>query len=279
MVAKLVGLCEFTIANHFNTILSTQSSTLNALPVNLKARLFTVLSHRGLINDENLPLLLSCRTRTFDFRDCTNITDQSLILMARCSLTAQIERKRLQTTQTEIPPHTTTFSVLNPSIIHLRGLNITDHGLIEFVQQYPSLRKIRVHNCPQITDESLKAIGTHCLRLMELDLTGCVKITDAGINALRHLTHLRALALTQTHITDDSLFYIGQSAFHHILNEINLKMCTEITDDGFLYLLKQCPNLKTIGFTQCPKLTERSRQNLNPYTHQLSYLVWTIPVK
>jgi len=278
MVAKLVVLCEYAIVNHFNTILSTQSSTLGSLPANLKARLFTLLSHRGLINDDNLPLLLNCRTRTFDFRDCTNITDQSLILMARCSLTAQIERKRLQSTQNEIPPHTTTTSVLNPSIIHVRGLNITDYGLIQFVQQYPSLRKIRAHNCSQITDESLISIGTHCLRLMELDLTGCIKITDEGINGLRQLTHLRALALTQTHITDDSLISIGQSAFHNTLNEINLKMCTEITDDGFLFLLKHCPNLKTIGSIQCPKLTERSRQNLNPHTHQLSYLVWTIPV-
>lgn len=279
MVAKLVGLCEYATVNHFNTILATQSSTLSALPVNLKARLFALLSHRGLIMDDNLPLLLNCRTRTFDFRDCAGITDQSLVLMARCSLTAQIERKRLQSTQNEIAPHATTTSVLNPSIIHVRGMNITDYGLIEFVQQYPSLRKIRAHNCPQITDASVMAIGSHCLRLMELDLTGCVKITDDGINGLRHLTHLRALSLTQTHITDDSLLSIGLAPFHHTLNEINLKMCIEITDDGFLFLLKHCPNLKTIGFTQCPKLTERSRQNLNPYTHQLSYLVWTIPAK
>ncbi|CAF4916704.1 unnamed protein product, partial [Rotaria magnacalcarata] len=68
-------------------LLLTQSSTLNTLPVNLKARLFAVLSHRGLLTDDNLPLLLNCRTRTFDFRDCANITDQSLALMARCSLT------------------------------------------------------------------------------------------------------------------------------------------------------------------------------------------------
>jgi hypothetical protein len=278
MVAKLVVLCEYAIINHFNTILSTQSSSLNELPVNLKARLFNLLSHRGLITDDNLSLLLNCRTRTFDFRDCPAITDQSLVLMARCSLTAQIERKRLQSTQNEIPPHPTTTSVLNPSIIHVRGINITDYGLIQFVQQYPSLRKIRLYNCSQITDESVHAIGTYCLRLMELDLTGCIKITDEGINGLRQLTHLRSIALTQTHITDDSLISIGQSAFHHTLNEINLKMCTEITDDGFLFLLKHCPNLKTIGSIQCPKLTERSRQNINPHTHQLSYLVWTIPV-
>jgi hypothetical protein len=278
MVAKLVVLCEYAIVNQFNTILSTQSSSLNALPVNLKARLFTLLSHRGLITDDNLSLLLNCRTRTFDFRDCVGITDQSLILMARCSLTAQIERKRLQSTQNETPPHSTTTSVLNPSIIHVRGINITDYGLVQFVEQYPSLRKIRLYNCSQITDESVNAIGTSCVRLMELDLTGCVRVTDEGINGLRQLTHLRSIALTQTHITDDSLISIGESAFHHTLNEINLKMCTEITDDGFLFLLKHCPNLKTIGSIQCPKLTERSRQNINPHTHQLSYLVWTIPV-
>lgn len=279
MVAKLVELCEYSVVNHFNALVSTQSSALFALPVNLKARLFSLLAHRGLITDDNLPLLLNCRTRTFDFRDCTNITDQSLLLMARCSLSAQIERQRLQSTQTSVSASpTTTTSVLNPSILHVRGTNITDAGLTEFARQYPSLRKIRAHNCPKITDESVIAIGTHCSRLMELDLTGCVQITDDGIAALRQLTHLRSLALTQTHITDASLIHIGQSAFHHTLNEINLRMCTEITDDGFLFLLKHCPNLKTIGFIQCPKLTERSRQNLNTQSHQLSYLVWTIPV-
>ena len=284
MVAKLVVLCEYAIVNHLNTILLTQSSTLTALPVNLKARLFNLLSRRGLITDNNLPLLLNCRTRTFDFRDCTEITDQALRLMASCSLNAQIERKHLQSSsslskQDDIPLYATTTSVLNPLTILLRSVNITDNGLVHFVQQYPSLRKIRTHNCSQITDKSIIAIGKYCLQLMELDLTGCVKITDEGINGLQKLAQLRSLALTQTNITDDSLISIGQSTFHHVLNEINLKMCTEITDDGFLFLLKHCPNLKTIGFTQCPKLTERSRQNLDPQTHQLTYLVWTIPVE
>ncbi|CAF0942547.1 unnamed protein product [Adineta steineri] len=278
MVAKLVELCAYTVINHFNTISETQSSTLIALPVDLKARLFTLLSHRGLITDDNLPLLLNCRTRTFDFRDCTNITDTSLILMAHCSLNAQIERKRLESNQTETTSHIIT-SVLNPSIIYLRGINITDYGLIEFVQQYPSLRKIRVQNCSQLTDESICAIGKYCSRLMELDLTGCIKITDEGINSLRQLPYLRSLGLSQTQISDNSLISIGQSSFHYTLNEINLRMCKEITDDGFLYLLKNCPKLKKIGFIQCPKLTERSRQILNPNTHQFSFLLWTIPVQ
>ena len=279
MVGSLLELCKYTIVNHFDSIVSTQASSLSTLPVNLRASVFSLLSHRGLVTDENLPLLLNCRTRTFDFRDCTSITDRSLVLMARCSLSAQIERKRLQSAENGSVTHSsTTTSVLNPSIIHVRGLNITDDGLKQFIEQYPSLRKIRAHNCPQITDATVIAIGTHCLRLMELDLTGCVKVTDEGIHHLRSLTHLRSLALTQTQITDDALISIGQSAFHHTLNEINLRMCTEITDDGFLFLLKHCPNLKTIGFIQCPKLTERSRQNLNSQSHQLSYLVWTIPV-
>ncbi|CAF4384964.1 unnamed protein product, partial [Rotaria magnacalcarata] len=59
MVAKLVALCEYVVVNNFNTLLLTQSSTLNTLPVNLKARLFAVLSHRGLLTDDNLPLLLN----------------------------------------------------------------------------------------------------------------------------------------------------------------------------------------------------------------------------
>ena len=278
MVNKLGVLCEYSIVQHLNSILATQSSVVNVLPVNLKARLFTLLAHRGSITDDNLPFFLNCRTRTFDLRDCVHITDRSLLLMARCSLSAQIERQRLQSTPAASSSPNTITSVLNPSIVYVRGMNFTDAGLIDFVQQYPSLRKLRAQNCAQLTDESLRAIGRCCHRLMELDLTGCIQITDAGIEGLRQLTHLRSLALTQTRISDHALVSIGQSSFRHTLNEINLRMCTEITDDGFLFLLKNCANLKTIGFVQCPKLTERSRQNLTSQSHQLSYLVWTIPV-
>ncbi|UJR08534.1 hypothetical protein I4U23_012797 [Adineta vaga] len=279
MVIKLVDLCASTVVNHFNMIISTQSSRLTALSVDLKARLFLLLSHRGLITDDNLSYLLNCRTRTFDFRDCMNITDQSLILMARCSLTAQIERKRIESNQnqTQISSFQIT-SVLNPSVIYLHGMNITDNGLIDFVQQYPSLRKIRLQNCSHITDESISAIGKYCLRLMELDLTGCIQITDEGVQHLRQLPYLRSLSLSQTRISDNSLIAIGQSSFHYTLNEINLKMCEEITDDGFVFLLKNCPKLKKVGFIHCPKLTEKSREIFNAQTHQFSFLLRTIPV-
>ena len=278
MVNKLGVLCENAIVQDVNSILAKHSSTVNALPVNLKARLFTLLAHRGSITDDNLPLLLNCRTRTFDFRDCPHLTDRSLILMARCSLSAQIERQRRQSTPAASSSPSSITSVLNPSIVYVRGMNITDVGLIDFVQQYPSLRKLHAQNCARLTDESLHAIGRCCHRLMELDLTGCMRITDAGIDGLRPLTHLRSLALTQTHISDNALVSIGQSSFRHTLNEINLRMCTEITDDGFLFLLKNCTHLRTIGFVQCPKLTERSRQNLTSQSHPLSCLVSTIPV-
>ncbi|CAF1581527.1 unnamed protein product [Adineta ricciae] len=266
MVARLVVLCEYAILNQFNTVFANDSSTIISLPVNLKARLFTLLSHRGLLTDDNLSFLLNCRTHTFDFRECANITDRSLLMMARFSLNSPTER------------NDSTKSALNPTILHFRSANVTDYGLVQFIQRYSSLRKIRLQNCSQITDESVIAIGTRCLHLLELDLTGCLQITDRGVDALRQITHLRSLALSQTHITDEALISIGQSAYNQTLNEINLKKCAEITDDGFLFLLQHCPNLSTIGFTQCPKLTERSRQNINPQTHQFSYLVWSIPV-
>lgn len=282
MVVKLVDLCAYTVVDHFHLIASTQSAKLLALPVDLKGRLFTLLSRRGLVTDDNLPVLLNCRTRTFDFRDCPHITDQSLILMARCSLTAQIERKRLESNQTTASPSPSSSfmvtSVLNPSIVYLRGTTITDYGLIDFVQQYSSLRKIRLQNCSYVTDASIRAIGKYCLRLMELDLTGCTQVTDEAIAALCQLPYLRSLGLSQTQITDHSLIAIGQSSFHYTLNEINLRLCEEITDDGFGFLLKNCPKLRKIGFLQCPKLTERSRQILNPQVHQFSFLHWTIPV-
>jgi F-box and leucine-rich repeat protein GRR1 len=198
--------------------------------------------------------------------------------MARCSLANQIEHKRTSTTEIDPQPLPTIDSVLNPSTLYLRRANITDLGLSELVRQYPSLRKIRLHYCSLITDASVIAIGEHCSRLLELDLTGCSELTDVAVQGLCKLTQLNALALSQMQITDQSLFDIGRSAFHHSLNEINLRKCTQITDDGFLFLVQHCPNLKTIGFIQCPKLTERSRHTLNQQTHRYSYLVYNIPI-
>lgn len=252
MVAKLVVLCEYAAAKHFATILATQSSTLAVLPTNLKGHLFTLLSHRGLLTDANLPLLLNSRTRTFDFRECADISDDALTFMASAAL--------------------------NPFVLYLRSANITDHGVIQFVQRYPALRKIRLQNCSQITDESVLAIGASCARLLELDLAGCLQITDRAIDGLKQLTQLRSIGLTKTQITDESLMTIGQSAFRHVLNEINLKMCVEITDDGFIFLLHNCPALKNIGSSHCPRLTARSRQTINTNTHPLSYFMWSIPV-
>ncbi|CAF0786469.1 unnamed protein product, partial [Didymodactylos carnosus] len=273
-IPKLLDLSEYCIAKNFEQIVHEQSTTIRLLPVNLKARLFFLLSRRGLINDSNIHLLLNCRTRVFDFRDC-NITDEALSIMSKCSLHSQIERERRTITTTTIDHQIT--SVLNPSVLYIRG-RITDYGWIKFIHEYLNLRKIRLNNCLLLTDKSLQSIGQCCHRLIELDLNGCINISDDGIRELKHLLHIKSLGLAQTSITDLALYTIGQASFKHMLQEINVRQCQQITDDGFTYLLKNCPNLRTIGFLQCPKLTELSRQSLGPNTHQFSYVVWSIPV-
>ncbi|CAF1003625.1 unnamed protein product [Didymodactylos carnosus] len=271
-VYKLVDLSEYCIAKYFEQIVRDQLTTIRLLPVNLKVRLFFLLTQRGLIDDSNILVLLNSRTQVFDFHDC-HITDETLSIMSKCSLNSQIERQRQISTTIDHQ----TMPVLNPTVVYIND-RISDDGWIKFIHEYLNLRKIHLNNCPLITDKSLYSIGQCCHRLIELDLNGCMNISDEGIKELKCLLHIKSLGLAQTSITDMALYSIGQASFKHMLQEINVKQCQNITDDGFMYLLSNCPNLRTIGFLHCPKLTELSRQSLGPHTHQFSYVVWSIPV-
>lgn len=69
--------------------------------------------------------------------------------------------------------------------LNLSSCDITDAGL-EFLPQLTHLRRLNLSFCNRISDLGVKKIQTFIQKLDYLDLQGCVRLTNAGINKIEH---------------------------------------------------------------------------------------------
>ncbi|GAB6031109.1 hypothetical protein CHUAL_007917 [Chamberlinius hualienensis] len=111
-------------------------------------------------------------------------------------------------------------------------------GLLESKSRLRNLSELRLSGC-DITDVSLRYITQHLRNLNKLDLSHCVKITDAGI----------ALVTAVGSSTRDSITHIDLSG------------CKRLTDNCLEHL-KRCTNLVFVDLRNCPEISVISCRKL-----------------
>lgn len=127
------------------------------------------------------------------------------------------------------------------------------------------------------TNNHLKMISDYCPNLKSLQLVGCNRITDVGIQALFSVNRdaLEVLNLDSScqDITDEGFNIIAQSPTPQ-LRILNLSNCHEMTNTGLIALSKkECPleelnlangyNLNRIGFLEFAKKPRPTLMSLN----------------
>lgn len=103
---------------------------------------------------------------------------------------------------------------------------------------YVHLTILRVRHCALLTDEFLKRVCHAGLALQELDVSGCVKITDMGILSLMDSA------------TASSLRYLW------------LRDLSELTQTGLSWLSEACSKLLLLDLTGCSKIRSFSIKSL-----------------
>ena len=88
--------------------------------------------------------------------------------------------------------------------------------------------------------------------LKQLNLSGCRKLTDAGIAHLQHITSLKQLDLSMC----DNLTDVGIAHLQYLtsLQQLNLSGCENITDAGIAHL-KNLTSLQRLELIDCSRLT------------------------
>ena len=113
------------------------------------------------------------------------------------------------------------------------------------------LKRLNLSGCKKITDIGLEYL-TDIKQLESLDLGGCIEITDMGLKQLNNLTQLRSLNLGNCiEITDTGLEDVGKLTRLHTLD---LGGCKNITDTGLAHIGK-ITELRSLNLAGCKRIT------------------------
>ena len=126
----------------------------------------------------------------------------------------------------------------NLEALHLRGTNVSDDLLLEYLGAFSQLRTLNLGETP-VGDRGIRVLR-ELPNLEQLRLNH-TKVTDAGLLHLRECERLRELILAKCQITDIGLSHLRQC---HELRALNLDG-TRISDAGLIHL-KNLSNLEIL---------------------------------
>ncbi|KAG2077262.1 RNI-like protein [Suillus decipiens] len=103
--------------------------------------------------------------------------------------------------------------------------------------------------------------------LRVLDLSHCLKLTDAGVEGIvTHAPLLRSLAFAGCpNLTDKALESISKLGLH--LGNLTLAHCPRITDNGIVSLVRSCTELRSVDLAFCRHLSDMAVFELASLDH------------
>jgi F-box/leucine-rich repeat protein 2/20 len=120
-------------------------------------------------------------------------------------------------------------------VLWLRETKVTDEAVWTLCQLCPSILKLDINSCPNVTDRSLVAISEHLPSLTALDCAENEAITDDGIEKL--------------------------VAKCHFIQCIGIR-CPSITDRSIQSIADHCPALETLDVSWNEQVTAVSLEAL-----------------
>lgn len=175
---------------------------------------------------------------------CKNLTDQSLNLIANYYK----ELKHLNLT---------------------RCVKLTDNGLTQILKSCESIEYLNLYADSSFTDKSYKEIS-HLTELKFLDLCGAQNLSDEGLLSIAKCRKLVSLNLTWcVHVTDVAVKAIAQNCLS--LEFLSLFGITGVTDTSLETLSKfSSQNLTTLDVNGCINIKKRSKVELLQFFPKLA---------
>ena len=136
------------------------------------------------------------------------------------------------------------------------GETVTDATVQELCTVRPSMTKLDLTDCREITDVSLWAIARHCVNLKSLVLSGCHQISHVGLRSLSlRLLEVTELDMSHCKSLDDLTMTVIASGCWH-LERLKLRGCLGITDTGVGKVAKASERLQYLDMNGCTAVGE-----------------------
>ena len=117
-------------------------------------------------------------------------------------------------------------------------LNYLNTLLVESITDCSSLQHLSI-TFGHMTDKTLSHIITKNKHLTHLSIAYCSKITGSAFDALSLDNRLVSLNMDNTRLTNETIRIIASKCPK--LKSVSLRNCNRVTDEGVLYLAKNCP--------------------------------------
>jgi hypothetical protein len=130
-----------------------------------------------------------------------------------------------------------------PEMTSLKNVTLKQLPLLkDWVSQLaeiPSLTALNLSECKEITEESFKLLSKNTAKLISLDVSGCINVTDNTISHFKQMP-LRDLNLCGcVQLTDESLFHLLEM---NLLTTLKLPGKSQITKEGVITFTENFKN-------------------------------------
>lgn len=152
--------------------------------------------------------------------------------------------------------------------LNFRELNNAGNRLIAALSlpRYCNVKQINLEFARDVEDAHLILIMDKCFNSLQslesLNLNGCQKISDTGIEAITSCCpQLKSFSIYwNVRVTDRGLQHIVKNCKHII--DLNISGCKNISDQGAQLVADNYPELESLNLTRCIKLTDDGLKSL-----------------
>ena len=136
------------------------------------------------------------------------------------------------------------------------GETVTDATVQELCTVRPTITRLDLTDCHEVTDVSLWAIARHLVHIKTLVLSGCHQISHVGLRSLSlRLLDVTELDMSHCRSLDDLTMTVIASGCWH-LERLTLRGCLGITDTGVGKVAKASERLTFLDLNGCTAVGE-----------------------
>eukprot|EP00606_Chrysophyceae_sp_TOSAG23-5_P001109 GSChrysophyteH2.ASY1.ANO1.526.1 assembled CDS len=155
------------------------------------------------------------------------------------------------------------------------GQLVTNGVVQELCVVQPSMTRLDMSYCGEISDVGLWAIARHCRDMRSLIFTKCDLITNIGLRSLSLACHaITSLDFSHCHLLDDiGLTVLSTGAWK--LEHLFLRDCVGITDTGVGRIAKAGSRIQTLDLNGCTNVGEfgdRAIKEIGAFCGSMTYL-------
>ncbi|XP_028056413.1 F-box protein At3g58530 isoform X3 [Camellia sinensis] len=152
-------------------------------------------------------------------------------------------------------------------VLDFRELNNAGDRLVSALSlcsdSLQNLESLNLNGCQKISDKGIEAITTVCFNLKVFSIYWNVRVSDIGIKHLvKNCKRIVNLNLSGCkNITDKSLQLLADN--YQYLESLNLTRCIKITDGGLCQILLKCSSLQSLNLYALSSFTDEAYKKIS----------------